>query len=198
MATGSAMKRGGFARCMIDAKSDENESTRQARISAQLEPLEGKASFVEHCIKMRLNWLKARCGVRDYDALSDLCVILDGGGCVTPCASHVYHCIQFVSSSCRGEVCIYMTSTHRYFRIHNFIFECFISMTCERMHTQLQSTLSDEHVCTLSRSVILFHSIGMHSSTRSLCSLLHVCIYVRVLLCKHSHCSHAHTRGSSR
>ena len=55
LANGNAMKRGGFAQRMIDAKPDEDESTGQGRISARLEPLEGRAILIEQCIRVRLN-----------------------------------------------------------------------------------------------------------------------------------------------
>ena len=145
VARGKAMKRGGFAQSMVEIESNEDESTGQGRICAQLEPLEGRAILIEQCIRVRLSWLKAQCGGRDYGALSDLCVTLEGGDDVT-LVPPMLTIAPNSSESCRGEVCIYMTSTHRYFRINNFVFECFISMTCERMHTQMQSTWSDEHV----------------------------------------------------
>ena len=73
------MKRGSFAQSMVETESNEDESTGQGRIYARLEPLEGRAILIEQCIRVRLSWLKAQCGVRDYDALSDLCVTLEGG-----------------------------------------------------------------------------------------------------------------------
>ena len=100
LANGNAMKRGGFAQRMIDAKSDEDEATGQGRIHARLETIKGRAMLIEQCISMRLSWLKAQCGVRDYDALYDLCVFLEGGGNVTLSASCVCPCAKFVPSFC--------------------------------------------------------------------------------------------------
>ena len=209
LANGDAMRRGGLAQCMIDAKSDEDESARQGQIRARLKPLEGRAMFVEQCIRMRLNWLKARCGVRDYDALYDLCVILEGGGSVAPCASHVHHCIEFIPSSCRGEVCIYMASTHRYFRINMFDFTHVSCVEALMTHSSTKQTyahaldenMSDCSVMVLTRRISMFRARCTRTLAR--CSLTRVCavmclfmLHMCSLMQAHSQCCAAQAAKS--
>ena len=194
-----AMKRGRFASSTIDEEPDENKSAGQRRNVAQLEPLVGRAMFLEQCTRARLNQLKAQCGVRDYDALYDLCVIFEGGGNVTLSASCVYHCAEFIISFCRGEVCNYAQLSHRFFRINNFNFddvcctEALMTLTCSTKQTFAHEELEQESDCCdccLTRLYFCQSRMHTHTFAHYVRSRMYMCVcscVAQVLSCNHTH-----------
>ena len=176
---------------------------------ARLKPLEGRALFLEQCTRMRLRQLKAQCGVRDYDALSDLCVILEGGGSVTLCASCVRHSIKFNPSFCRGEVCIYALPTHRYFRVNFRVcmfdvvlvccIEALMTLTCSTKQTFAHEELEQESdCCDCCLTRLYFCQSRMHTHIRSLCSLMYVHMHLLMCCANVVMQAYTHLRGSSR
>ena len=120
---GSAPKRESFTHGFVEESTDDRESTVLRKDLAPLNPLGAKRFlFSSQCSRTRQDWLKVRTAGRAYDALEDLCTTLGGGGDSSFDTSRFGRSVKFILSACQGEVCIFITPSHRYFKINNFNF----------------------------------------------------------------------------